>query len=342
MRPSVDPHAGGGRPSTPEQTSAPEAPLEPLGERGRPGLDVVIVNWNAGPHLRSCLQALVESRRSAFDLERVVVVDNGSSDESLEGAAEVSLPLDVVRNGENRGFAAACNQGASRGSGDLVLFLNPDTRVFPDALDLTVAFMSDPANDSIGICGGQMVDDDGLSDFSCARFPTLAMLVAKMLGLDRLALRVVPRQRLSADETSTSGRVDQVIGAYFMIRRPLFERLGGFDERFFVYLEEVDLAYRAQQLGADTYFLREALVYHAEHASSDQVLGKRLFYGLRSRTEYARKHWPAWQAVVLVVLTFAIEIPVRAAQALLGRRRAQLAALAEATRLYARYTTGRA
>jgi N-acetylglucosaminyl-diphospho-decaprenol L-rhamnosyltransferase len=311
-------------------------------EHARPRLDVVVVNWNAGEHLRRCLEAVAAAHRSTFELGAVVVVDNDSSDRSLDELDRVQLPLAVLRNSENRGFAAACNQGAREGEADLVLFLNPDTRVFPETLDLTASFMSAPANATIGICGGQMVGDDGPSDFSCARFPTLWMLVAKMIGLARVAPGLVPRQRLTLEETRESGIVDQVIGAYFCIRRRLFEQLGGFDERFFVYLEEVDLAYRARAAGYRSYFLREALVYHAEGVSSNQVLGRRLFYVLRSRTQYARKHWPAWQSALLVALTFAVELPARAAQALLRRRPGELKAVAEATFLYSRYGLRRA
>src|SRR5579872_2535437 len=111
-----------------------------------PGVDVVIVNWNAGDCLRSCLAALARARRESFRFQSVVVVDNGSSDASLEALDDLGLPLRVLRNERNRGFAAACNQGAAVGDGELVLFLNPDTEVSPEAIDLVVGFLTDPAN----------------------------------------------------------------------------------------------------------------------------------------------------------------------------------------------------
>src|SRR5207247_3592833 len=119
-------------------------------------------------------------------------------------------------------------------------------------------------------------------------------------------------QRLPAEATSESGLVDQVIGAYFMVRRPLFEALGGFDERFFVYFEEVDLSLRARQNGWASYFLANARVYHTGQVSSGQVRGERLFYLLRSRTEYARKHWSACKARPLRDLPLPVEPPLPA------------------------------
>ena len=182
-----------------------------------------------------------------------------------------------------------------------------------------------------------MVGDAGVEEFSCARFPTLWMLVAKMTGLAHVFPRWIPRQRLDADELPDSGIVDQVIGAYFLIRRQLFESLDGFDERFFVYLEDVDLAYRSRQLGHASYFLGDVTVFHMGRVSSDQVRGKRLFYLLRGRTEYARKHWPRWQAPLLEILTIVVELPVRCLVAAARGRRDEVKDVGEAASRYVRY-----
>ena len=305
-----------------------------------PKLDIVIVNWNTGQHLYGCLGSVAEAGSRGFELGQVVVVDNASTDDSLDQIAELPLPLHVLRNRTNRGFATACNQGAREGDGELLLFLNPDTRVFPETLDRTIDSMVDPANAQIGICGARMVDDNGVEAFSCWRFPTLWMWVAKMTGLADGFPRWIPRQRLDPDDLDGSGVVDQVIGAFFLIRREaIFEALNGFDERFFVYMEDVDLAYRAKQLGYASYFLADANVYHVERVSSDQVRGKRLFYLLRGRTEYARKHWPAWQAVLLAGLIVVIEFPVRLLLAMRRGRGQEIKDVGEAAWRYFRYVS---
>lgn len=302
-----------------------------------PSVDVVIVNWNTGDHLTACLRSIADACRTAHELERVVVVDNASTDDSLASVAELPLPLTVIRNDENRGFGAACNQGAREGGADLILFLNPDTRPAPDAIDRTVAFMADAGSAGVGICGARMVGAEGDPVLSYSRFPTLWMLVTMMTGLSRAFPGRFPPQRVAPAEPDASGIVDQVIGAFFLVRRPLFEALDGFDERFFVYMEEVDLAYRARQLGHSSYHLSTASVYHAERVSSDQVPGRRLAYLLESRTAYARKHWPAWQALVLALLVVVVELPMRAARAATQQGRTEALDVLTAARAYLRY-----
>ena len=306
-----------------------------------PKVDIVIVNWNTGPYLRECLRSVAESTQTQFELAQVVVVDNASTDDSLDGIDELGLPVQILRNQTNRGFGAACNQGAAACSSELLLLLNPDTRVFPDALDRTVAFMVDPKSSSIGICGARMVSDDDTEDFSCWRFPTFAIWVGKLTGFSYAFPQLIPMQRMTLEEIGGSGVVDQVIGAYNLIRRPLFDALNGFDERFFVYLEDVDLAYRARQLGYSSYFLSEVPIHHVGRVSSEQVRGRRLFYLIRSRTEYARKHWPRWQAAVLAGLMLVVEFPVRGGTALVRGRSNEVKDVGEAALLYARYLLGR-
>src|SRR5438874_11159951 len=121
-------------------------------------VDIVIVNWNAGEQLRQCLEAIAAAKRTEVELRRTVVVDNGSTDLSLEGIDRIRLPTRIVLNKTNRGFAAACNQGAKDSTADYLLFLNPDTRVQPNALAEPIDFMEREENRRIGILGIQLVD----------------------------------------------------------------------------------------------------------------------------------------------------------------------------------------
>src|SRR4051812_14591465 len=195
-------------------------------------IDVVIVNWNTGPHLRACLRSVGRADRSDPRVARIVVVDNASTDDSLQDLDAAAVPLDLLRNTRNRGFAAACNQGAARGESEFTLFLNPDTELYPDALRAVGRFLRSPAADGVGICGGLMVDEHGRPGISCSRFPSLRIFLGKMTGLDRVVPTVFPPHHLRPKETAVSGPVDQVIGAFLLIRRSLFGELGGFDERY--------------------------------------------------------------------------------------------------------------
>jgi N-acetylglucosaminyl-diphospho-decaprenol L-rhamnosyltransferase len=149
-----------------------------------------------------------------------------------------------------------------------------------------------------------------------------------MTGLHLVLPRLFPGHQLTAAETAQSQLVDQVIGAFYFVRRDLFARLGGFDERYFLYFEEVDFALRARQQGTRSYFLKEAEVFHAENVSSNQVRGPRLHNSLRSRFLFAYQHWPRWQAHVLLVLTLTVELAARLTKAALHGSGTDIAATA--------------
>ncbi|MCL6738329.1 glycosyltransferase family 2 protein [Streptomyces neyagawaensis] len=289
------------------------------GTRAIPAADIVIVNWNAGRHLRECLRSIVRTDRSLLRVARIVVVDNASTDSSLNELTAGDIPLDVVRNSHNRGFATACNQGAARGYSDFLLFLNPDTQLYPDTLRAVGGLLGTPAAEGVGIWGGRMVDERGEPAISCSRFPSLRIFFGKMTGLDRLAPALFPPHHLLPAETTVSGPVDQVIGAFFLLRRSLFEELGGFDERYFLYFEETDLALRARRRGRRSYYVHQARVHHIGQVSSAQLGGRRLRHSLCSRTRYAFRYWSRSHAWLLVALTLTVELATRLGRAVLRR-----------------------
>lgn len=207
---------------------------------------IIIVNWNTGNYLKRCLASIAQLEPQERDALRVTVIDNASSDESATGVTGLGLPLEVTHNRANLGFAAACNQGASGSDADYLLFLNPDTELTHGALAATVAFMEGEEAAEVGICGAQVLDPRGRPAISCARFPTLRVLFGKMTALSRIFPRLFPSHHLGPDETRESRFVDQVIGAFFLVRRELFVSLGGFDTQYFIYYEEVDFAARAR------------------------------------------------------------------------------------------------
>lgn len=285
----------------------------------KPSLDIVIVNWNSGEQLQECLASIAEADLTAFDLQRVVVVDNASTDGSASGAPVPGVPLVTVRNSENRGFAAACNQGARGSTAGYLLFLNPDTLLRRDSLSSPLSFMEAAGSAAIGICGIALLDDAGAVARSCSRFPTTAMFLAKMLGIARLLPAAWAMQPMTEWDHSTNRDVDQVIGAFFLVRRRLFDELGGFDERFFVYFEEVDFSLRAAALGQRSHFLASVKALHHGGGTSNQVKARRLTYNLTSRMEYALKHFSRASAAVLVLATLLVEPVARLALALLRR-----------------------
>jgi GT2 family glycosyltransferase len=282
-----------------------------------PLLDIVIVNWNAGTQLQECIASLVQSSMAGFEWGRIVVVDNASTDSSADSLESDGLPLVVIRNDTNRGFGAACNQGAAHSQADYILFLNPDTRVYPETLAHSVAFMEAPENRQVGVHGVQLIDEQGKVSQSCARFPSLQTFIGSVFGLHRLFPSRYKHHFYTDWDHQDTRAVDQVMGAYFFIRRSLFERLKGFDERFFVYFEEVDLSLRALQDGWQSMYDATNRSFHKGCGTTDQVKSLRLFYSIRSRLLYGIKHFSAWETAKLLCVTLLFEPLVRLAAAIL-------------------------
>lgn len=267
-------------------------------------IDIVIVNWNTGLLLRECVDSVLKYGEGQID--RLIVVDNGSTDGSIDLLDELS-GVDVIRIGDNLGFAAACNLGAKKARSPYILFLNPDTRIESTSLLMPLAFMEQPENDGIGICGIQLVDDQGAVSRTCANFPTVSRLLASSLGLVKLPGLRGSGVLMNDWDHKTSRVVDQVIGAFFFIRRSVFQSVGGFDERFFVYFEEVDLSLKVKKAGLDSWYLAETQAFHVGGGSSSKVKAHRLFYSIRSRMLYGFKNFTLLHAWLLVGVTTIVE-----------------------------------
>lgn len=250
----------------------------------------------------------------------MVLVDNASTDDSL-GRVETlpSLPfkLLVIRNSENYGFGKACNLGAKNAKSDYLLFLNPDAALYADTLPKAMAYMQNPTNARVGICGVQLLDDSGQISRSCTRFPSAISLVMHAVGVDR----VMPRlgHFMAEWDHKNTRQVDHVIGAFYLVRHQVFRALHGFDERFFVYLEDLDFSCRAHQLGWTSVYLAEAQAFHAGGGTSNQIKARRLYYSLRSRLLYAFKHFSWTGATAVTMATLLVEPFTRSALALIRR-----------------------
>jgi GT2 family glycosyltransferase len=299
-------------------------------------LSIVIVNWNSGDLLRQCVHSIGQAAVPPHCvLVAIVIVDNASGDASLEGLPLPTTQLRILRNEHNRGFAAGCNQGAAAAPSDLTLFLNPDTRLFADSLSVPVDFLRAPEHAGVGIVGIQLVDAHSAVMRSSARFPRPVHFLAQALGVDRVIAQAGHTMRDWSHDTTRT--VDQVIGAFFLVRRPLFEQLGGFDERFFVYFEEVDFALRAKHAGWSSVFVAEARAFHLGGGTTQQVRARRLFYSLRSRLLYGEKHFSRAQRLMLEATTWLLEPISRALHLLVSGRGHELAELAQAYRLLAEF-----
>jgi GT2 family glycosyltransferase len=192
-------------------------------------------------------------------------------------------------------------------------------RLLDTSLSVPIHFMQQPESSQIGICGIQLVDKSGIISHSCSRFPSAYLLLYTTIGFDRILPESFPALLIN-DWNYTSNRVvDQVMGAFYMTRRKVFDSLIGFDERFFVYFEDLDFALRARQVGWYSFFLTDAQAMHYGRGSSDQVKPARLFYFSRSRMHYSLKHFGRAEATAIVVATLLVEPVTRLVWAMMRK-----------------------
>jgi hypothetical protein len=239
-----------------------------------PAVSVVIVNWNGGADLAECVAVL--QRDGGARVGEIVVVDNGSEDDSLERLG-APAGVTIVRAGHNLGFAAGVNLGARRARGRLLLLLNPDVRILPGAIDAMVDYLD--AHPDVGIAGPVLVDARGEWQPSAGRFGVLGHLMLDT----RLARRPIRRTR----------RVDWIHGAFLLVPRALFEGVGGLDEAYFMYGEDIDFCARVRAAGYRTVVVAEARALHYGNRSgalrwgagrdAEVVKGEMRFYARAGR-----------------------------------------------------------
>jgi len=232
-------------------------------------LSIIIVSWNVREDLIRCIQSIREN--SPCEEFEVIVVDNASSDGTVAHIKQDFPDVTIIANKENRGFAAANNQGIKKARGQYLFFLNPDTIVHPLSLDVLMNFMD--GNSDAGACGPKLLNDDGTTQPSVRRFPTFRgalyrHTVFRFLGIFRSEYKKWLMKDFNYDREMD---VDEVTGAALMVRRSVIDRIGGMDESFFMYYEEVDLCYRIKQSGWRTVFVPDAVVTHLGGRSASQI-----------------------------------------------------------------------
>jgi GT2 family glycosyltransferase len=215
-------------------------------------ISIVIVTHNSAPIIKGCLVSLHKALRG-IDAE-LVVVDNGSNDDSCEQIKQQFPDANIIVNKRNRGFAAACNQAVKEAEGEFVLFLNPDVRLDFGCLDsLRSAIQED---DKAGAVVPRMRYPDDSFQATCRRFPTMYnMLFSRGSVLTKLFGGSHIYTLGDYPETTI---VDATAATVLMIRLSLLVRIGGFDERFFLYMEDTDLCLRLKSLGYRNYFVPSA------------------------------------------------------------------------------------
>ena len=221
-------------------------------------VSIVILTWNSVPEIEACLASLAEGVTLSHE---VIVVDNGSQDQTCRLVQKTWPTVRLVRNPQNRGVAPARNQGIRLAGGEYIVILDDDTVVQPRALDCLVGYMD--AQPEVGLCGPRLTTAEGELQLSCRRFPTLVDKLARRLP-SAAAQRMTRAAEMADWDHRTIRAVDYVIGACQVIRHRALHEVGLFDERIFYGPEDVDLCLRLQQAGWRVAYNPDAVVVHKE------------------------------------------------------------------------------
>ncbi len=291
-------------------------------------LSIIIVSWNVRELLRRCLASIAASMggrpAECHRPYEVIVVDNASRDATVEMVRAEFPWVRLIVNVENAGFTRANNQGLRLAGGRYILLLNPDTEVVGDALPAMLAYMD--AHPEVGGLGPQLRFPDGRPQSSRRRFPTYATGFIESTPLQRWfpRCRLLRRYYMEDMPDDQPHPVDWLVGACLLLRREAVEAVGLLDERFFMYSEELDYAWRMQMAGWPLVYFPGAVVIHHEAQSSGQVAAERLILFHTSKVQFFSKWFGRRRGDLLrwfLLACFAWEWCVEGVKAMMGHKR---------------------
>lgn len=258
-------------------------------------LSIIIISYNTKALTQDCIDSILQSLHSANFSYEIVVWDNASTDgsqELLRQWAKKDSHLSVHLSHENIGFGRANNMAAKKAKGTHLLFLNSDTVTLGNAIDDLYEYYT-KHSDTLQFLGGKLLNPDMTDQASAGSFFNLrTVFLVLFLGGDRF--------KITRYSPKSVRQVDWISGACIMVSKNIFESLGGFDEKIFMYMEEVDLLYRARLRHYKTYYYPESRFIHYGSASSDRTFPvQQLFKGL---LYFYRKHYPPYVVFLLTIM----------------------------------------
>ena len=271
-------------------------------------VSIVIVSWNSRKFIEPCLNSILNQKGVNSE---IILIDNHSQDRTAEFVQQNFPQVKVISNAENLLYAAACNQGIKISNGDSILHLNPDTELQPDCLEKMARYLN--ANPGTAALGPQMITPQGEIQPSCRRFPGYLTLLWEFAGLSRLfpTHPVFGSWRMGDFNFKEICEVDQPMGSALLVRKEVMEKMGGMDEGFPLFFNDVDLCYRIKNSGGKIIFFPEARVVHHVGASTGRRKIAKIYYSHSGFAKYLRKHHSdGLKYLVFIVATAALFISV--------------------------------
>lgn len=290
------------------------------GEVPAPEVSILIVGYHSERHIVDCIGSL--ERWVTGCRYEIVLIDNGGG--STEAVVRRLFPQVVIVPGEgNIGFGAGCNRAAAHARADKLLFLNPDTKLTDDAVSALLAFSIE--RPGAGAWGGRTASDTGVFDGgNLILLPSFSRLLAATLGLSRFF-----GPRIAFNEETVPREAEVLCGGFFMMERGIWDQLGGFDESFFLYSEEVDLFFRLRAAGFAAWVTPAARIVH-DVGSGGAQSPSRIRYRTAGQMHFIRKYWSAPGVVASGAVIWLGAAMRYAAGLALGRGRGRFRALRDA------------
>jgi len=225
-------------------------------------LTIVIVTYNNEANILQCLTSL----KKYINNGDILAIDNSSQDKTSRIVGKMFPKIKLIRNKKNVGFATAANQGSRISKGDYLLFLNPDTIVKEGCIEKMVSFLKKKKD--AAVVGCKVLNPDGTLQPSCGKFPTISNIILDRIPIiNKLFKTELIRQENFYNKEQDS---DWMSGVFFIVRRDVFKKLGGFDEKYFLYVEDVDFCYRARNAGYKIYYNPKAKIMHYDMGKSQE------------------------------------------------------------------------
>jgi len=242
-------------------------------------LSIIIVNYNVKEFVLNLLGSI--SKASSNLSSEIFVVDNASDDGSVEAVKEKYPSVTLIDNKKNIGFGAANNQALEKANGKYFLLINPDTIVREDTFSKMISFFEKNLN--CGIAGCKVLNPDGSLQLACRRgFPGPWTSFTKVMGLSRIfpKSKLFARYNLTYLDENQTYEVDAISGAFMMLRKEVYQKIGGFDPQFFMYGEDLDLCYRTQKAGYKVYYVHDTEIIHykGESTKRSSIDETKVFY----------------------------------------------------------------